>query len=121
MLDKRTHKILLQLTKLCSKNSYEVIDLLEVIKNIPKKFNIDIEGLKQDLKYLQDKNYIDIKHLDDNECCLSLLAHARLYAENVYGERVRKTRMFAWTIVSSICSFGFAFLGAFLAYYLLFN
>lgn len=121
MLDKRTHKVLLQLTKLCSKHSYEVIDLKEVLKVLPKKLITDTDGLKQDLQYLKDRQYIDIKHIDDEECCLSLLADARLYKENIDGERTRRAKMFSWTIISSICSFAFAFMGSFLAYYLLFN
>ena len=119
MLDKRTHKIVLQLNKLCSnKKTYEIVELAEILKGLPKKYSIDIDGLKQDLQYLQDKKYIDIRHLDDAECCLSLLANTRLYTENVEGERIRKTKSVGWVIFSSICSFACAFLGGFLACYL---
>ena len=73
-------------------------------------YELEAVGVSDDNYPVSDGNQLiwTIRNLDSED-------------ENVYGEMVRKTRMVAWTIVSSIGSFGFAFLGAFLAYYRLFN
>lgn len=100
MLDKRTSFVLEGINKLCEEGSYKVIETEEILKNIPTKFMVEEDGLKQMIKYLKDREYIDIKYNDEKVYCLCPLPKGRLYFEQEYSSKKdssKKFKQFLWT------------------------
>ena len=83
------------------------------------KNKLDEEGLKKNLEFLQERNFVDLKYFDENEICLSILPKGRVHNEEVEEEKKEKIDYYKLAIISSLGSAIFAFLGGFLAFILL--
>ena len=84
-----------------------------------KKLKLEEEGLKKNLEFLQERNFVDLKYFDENEICLSILPKGRVHNEEVEEEKKEKIDYYKLAIISSLGSAIFAFLGGFLAFILL--
>jgi hypothetical protein len=100
MLDKRTSSVLACINELCEEGTYKVIEAEELIKSLPVKFMTEEDGLKQMIKYLKEREYINIKYSDDKVYCLCPLPKGRLYFEQENSEKSdssKKFKEFLWT------------------------
>ena len=114
MLDKLNKAIIKVLNDLCGGSSYKILEISEVIDKLAK-FSIDYEILNNNLHYLQERQYIDIKYIDEKEVCLALLPKARIHSEEEEEEVKKKISYYKLAIITSICSVIGAFIGGFLA------
>lgn len=87
MLDKRTESVLSGINTLCAEGTYKILETEEILAVLPRKFKIDADGLKQMVKYLKDRDYIDVKYSDEQQYCLCTLPKGRLYFESVGKEK----------------------------------
>lgn len=81
MIDKRTSYLLNILNNVCQDGAYKVIEFNEIIEKMPRFYEITKENIVEDLRGLQERNYVALKYNDDNVVCLTTLAKARLYNE----------------------------------------
>lgn len=115
MLDKISAKLIKVLNKLSVKNTYNVLELREILNNLQDKNKMDEEVLLKNLEYLAEREFIDIKYSDENEVCLCLLPKSRRVGDEMEEIAKIKKNYISLAIISSIFGFAFAFLGAFLA------
>lgn len=118
MLDKLNSKLLKVLNEQCIGANYKVLEISDILIKM-KKFKLDEEGLKKNLEFLQERNFVDLKYFDENEICLSILPKGRVHNEEVEEEKKEKIDYYKLAIISSLGSAIFAFLGGFLAFILL--
>lgn len=111
MIDKQNLKIIKQLQKLCADGSYKVFELDELIKSL----GIKKDALNNDLKYLKDNEYIDIKYADDNVVCLCILPKSRQVEEQENSKKYSHFNIMKVMLISGIFSGIMAFFGAFVA------
>lgn len=118
MLDKLNTKLLKELNNLCDGGSYKVLELNEIIASMPK-FKMQFDTLKQNLEYLKEREYLDIKYFDENEVCLCVMPKGRLHSEEIAEQKKQVKSFYKVLIVTSISSALFAFLGALLGWIVL--
>ena len=111
MLDKQNLKIVKKLNKLCEGGTYKVFEYQQLTKD----FNSKQTSIKNDLNYLKENEYIDIKYSDDSVVCLCLLPKARQVQEDLKTPRYSFTAIMKMLLISGIFSGIMAFLGAFIA------
>lgn len=114
-MDKRTEKLLKIINELCNEGSYKVVEVSEVLSKLPKKFNLSVEDLQNMVKYLEERDYIDVKFIDDKNMCVSSLPKGRLHFENILSQNKITNAYKKLFICSIIVSGVMSFLGAFLA------
>ena len=83
MLDKRTSFLLAKINELCAEGSYKIVEKGELLSCFPERLQIDEEGLKQMMNYLQEHRYIDIRYAEDGVYCVCPLPDGRRYFEDV--------------------------------------
>ncbi len=81
MLDKSTASLLEYINRVCEDGGYKVIDYNDIIESLPSKFSLDIEGIQNDFKYLDEREYLKIKYSDDTVVCVCPLPKGKLYNE----------------------------------------
>ena len=106
MLDKKTDAVLELLTKKCG-NTYKVLDKNQIVNELPKRLNVDLQGLLAIITFLKENEYVDVKYQDKDEICLCTTVKAESYAE---GEKdmTQKAKITNGQV-------GLLFLGVFLA------
>lgn len=115
MLDKLNANLIKKLNELCDDSAaYKILEVSTILESMAK-FKLDYELLDNNLTYLQDYEYIDIKYLDEKEVCLAMLPKARLHTEEIKAEIKEKNKYYKLAIWSSVGSFLAALLGGFLA------
>jgi len=100
MLDKRTTFVLSAINKMCEEGTYKILEADEILKFLPSKFKTEADGLKQMIKYLKERSYVEIKYSDDKEYCICPLPKGRLYFEQEKSEKKEskiKFKQFFWT------------------------
>jgi len=112
-MDKRKLKLLKFLLNNCN-DGYKVVETNTIYKLI-KKYKNNFEYLQEDIKYLKQRKYIDVKYVDKDNICLSVMDNTRIFQENLKVERESKKEMYFMMIITMIVSGVMAFLGAFLA------
>ena len=115
MLDKQTTDLLKSLNKFCADGSYKVLDKTDILSSLSKKFNTDLDALKNMIEHLQERNYLSVKYSDENVYCLAVLPKGRLFEEKneeLINERKKYNLLILTTMSLSCVS---AFVGAFLA------
>ena len=80
MLDKKTDAVLELLTQKCG-NSYKVLEKKQIVAELPKKLNVDVQGLAAIITFLKENDYVDVKYQDKDEICLCCTVKAESYAE----------------------------------------
>ena len=111
MLDKQNYKIIKSLQKMCPDGSYKVFDIIDLTKSI----NVKKEAFYNDLKYLKDNEFIDIKYTDETDVCLCILPKARQLEEDEKSKKYSHFNIMKVMLLSGILSGIMAFLGAFVA------
>ena len=106
MLDKKTDAVLQLLTEKCG-NTYKVLDKNKIVAELPRRLNIDVQGLLAIITFLKENEYVDVKYQDKDEICLACTVKAESYSE---GEKnlTQKAKI-------TNGQFGLLFLGVFLA------
>ena len=80
MLDKKTDAVLELLTNKCG-NSYKVLEKKQIVAELPKKLNVDVQGLAAIITFLKENEYVDVKYQDKDEICIACTVKAESYAE----------------------------------------
>jgi len=111
MLDKQNAKIIKKLNKLCENGSYKVFDIDDLIKI----FGVNKDVFDNNISYLKNNDYIDIKYKDDTAICLCLLPKARAFEEEANLKTYSHKNLMQVLLLSGIFAGIMAFLGAFVA------
>lgn len=115
MLDKQTTSLLQNLNKICGDGSYKVLDKVDLLSKMPKKYKTDNDGLNSMISHLQERNYLSVKYTDDQVYCLAVLPKGRLYEEKneeLINEKKKYNKLIITTMTLSCVA---SFIGAFLA------
>lgn len=115
MLDRQNTKILKRLESLCPDGSYKVFDMSELCK----LFKIHKDALNNNLKHLKDNDFIDIKYADDSAVCLCLLPKARQLQDEQSMKSYSHINIMRVLLLSGIFNGIMAFLGAFMAVFII--
>jgi hypothetical protein len=117
VLDKRTTRFLAELTKICSDGSYKIVEKVEIAKTVGAKTGEESATFNHILQYLKDNELVDVKYIDEVECCLTVLPRGRIAVEAKSGEKLDISGKYVATIaaISFIASFFGALLGTFIA------
>lgn len=93
---------------------YKVLEISKIFSSI-KKYKGDFDILNSDIHFLSQNKYLDVKYLDENNVCLSILDNSHIMQENIRSDRSINRKFAMAFVISSISSGVMAFLGAFLA------
>ena len=80
MLDRKTDAVLELLTQKAG-NSYKVLNKTQLLEELPKKLDLDMQGLMGIITFLKENQYVDVKYQDKEEICLSTTVKAESYVE----------------------------------------
>jgi len=97
-----------------SKEGYIVLDVAKIFSAI-RKYKGNFENLKNDVDYLKSLHYIDVKYLDNDSICLSVLDNSRILQANIKNESSTQKKFIFYMSISALLSGVMAFIGAFLA------
>lgn len=113
MLDERTGKLLFAINECCEKGSFKIVEESELLSCFPRAMQIDGEGLKAMLAYLQDRGYVEIGYAEEGEYCVRPMPEGRLYFERKRSEkRERWIRRLEAFLLALFGGFAGGFLGA---------
>ena len=114
MLDRKTDAVLELLTKKVG-NSYMVLNKNQLLQELPKKLDIDIQSLLNIIAFLKENQYVDVKYQDKEEICLTTTVKAESYVEGEkeITQKAKITNGQVWLLILGV--FLAAFLGAFAA------
>ena len=114
MLDKKSEILLSELKRIVP-NGYKVLTKSEIIDMLPVKMQGNSQSVDEQLTFLYNNGYIDIKYRDKDEVCLCLTLKTDSYL-STERNRVEKTRITdgqLWLLFGGM--FLAAFLGALVA------
>ena len=112
-MDKRKLHLLKYLLDNCD-NGYKVLEVSKLFQAL-RKYKGNFQYLQEDIDFLKQYKYIDVKYIDEINLCLSILDNTRIYQENLKSTRGSR-RGYVLTLVLNMFFSGImAFLGAFLA------
>ena len=80
MLDKKTDAVL-ELLNQKAGNSYKVLNKAQLLEDLPKKLDIDMQGLLGIITFLKENEYVDVKYQDKEEICICTTVKAESYVE----------------------------------------
>lgn len=112
-MDKRKLLLLKFLLNNCNEG-YKVIETSKFYSAI-KKYKGNFAWLESDIDYLKRYKYIDLKYIDDNNVCLSIMDNSRILQENIKVERNLAKQMKLYMVITMIVSGLLSFVGAFVA------
>lgn len=107
MLDKTNAKIVNKLVRLCP-NGYKVFELEELCN----LFQLKKSELDENLKYLKDNEFLDIKYSDESVICLCMLPKAKVDDETQVDKGYSIKTVLKVMLWSGIFSGIMAFLGS---------
>lgn len=114
MLDKKTDAVLELLAEKAG-NGYKVLNKNQIISELPKKYNVDVQTLHSILAFLKENEYVDVKYQDKEEICLAVTVKAESYVD---GEKnmTQKAKITTGQIgILFVVTFVAALLGALVA------
>ena len=97
-----------------SKEGYFILDIAKIFCKL-KKYKTNFELFKSDIEYLKSLNYIDVKYLDNDSICLSIMDNSRIYEANIKNESAMHKKFTIHLVITTIVSGIMAFIGSFLA------
>ncbi len=77
MLDRRSQELLRIINIECNEGSYKVLEIDDLIRQMPKKFKVDFDTINQLVNYLKIGEYISLKYSDKEVICISPLPRGR--------------------------------------------
>ena len=110
ILDKQLLKLIKKLLKLCDGSNYKVFEYQQLTEN-----NSKLGALKNDIEYLKEHEYIDVKYSDESVVCLCLLPKSRQIEEQADVKKFSMLQVIKMLFISGVFSGLMAFLGAFVA------
>ncbi|MBQ7351688.1 MAG: hypothetical protein IJW59_02330 [Clostridia bacterium] len=112
-MDKRKLNLLRYLLNKCD-NGYKVLEVSKILVSL-RKYKNCFEFLHDDLMFLNQYKYIDVKYVDEESVCLSILDNSRIFQENLKSEKGTRRGYITSLIINMLFSGIMAFIGAFLA------
>lgn len=112
-MDKRKLLLLKYLLNNCD-SGYKVLDISNIF-DANKKYKDNFKNLQNDITFLSQYKYIDVKYIDESSICLSVLDNTRIFQENLKVEGKTKRSYIISLVINMIFSGVMAFCGAFLA------
>lgn len=112
-MEKRKLTLLRYLLNNCD-SGYKVIDVEKIVSAI-KKYKRNFALLNEDIQYLSQHKYIDVKYIDELNICLSILDNTHVFQDNIKSDRSINRRYIISLLISMLFSGVMAFVGAFLA------
>lgn len=112
-MDKRKLILLKYLLDNCN-HGYKVLDTKKLLSTI-KKYRNNYQLLENDIEYLKQMQYIDLKYIDDINLCLCIKDNSRILQENLKVEKGSKNQSILNLILTVFVSGIMSFVGAFLA------
>lgn len=110
MLDKRSEALLQIINAECREGSYKVLEIDDLIRAMPKRFKIDIDGISQLIGYLKKGEYVSVKYADNEVVCISPLPRGRRIFEveedNKRHKKRKKIKILLLIFSILILSFG---------------
>ena len=116
-MDKRKLLLLKFLLNNCS-DGYKVFDMPKIYSAV-KKYRGDYRTLEEDIMYLKQRKYIDLKYIDEQSICLTIMDNSRILEENIKVERNLSKHMHVYMLMTMIFSGVLAFAGSLIATLLL--
>ncbi len=101
MLDKRSELILIEINKQCQSGSFQVIEIVDLISCLPKKYLADVNLVTQCINGLTREGYIETKYHDSEVVCLSPLPKGRIFFESRV-EKHHKSKKRFWIALGVI-------------------
>ena len=92
MLDKRSEYLLRLINESCKEGSYQVLEVDDLVRDMPKKYKIDAEGILQIVGYLKNGEYVSVKYSDDHVICVCPLPRGRRIFEVEQDEKKTKRK-----------------------------
>ena len=108
MLDKNCAALLKAVRKECGEGSFKIFTTDDLLAGLPFRQPVAPEVLAEMIRFLEEREYIQVKYRDNDAYCLTVLSKGRLYEENV-TEHKRERRSFSRFVAVSFLS---GFLGA---------
>lgn len=97
-----------------SSEGYFILDVAKIFSKI-KKYKGSFDLFKNDVEYLKGLNYIDVKYLDNDSICMSIMDNSRIYQANIKNESSMQKKISFYMFLSAILSGVMAFAGALIA------
>ena len=112
-MEKRKLLLLKFLINNCG-DGYKVIDVSKIYSVI-KKYKGDFVLLSSDINFLSQHRYIDLKHIDETNICVSILNNSHVFEDNLKSDRSVNRKYLISILINMLFSGIMAFAGAFLA------
>lgn len=112
-MEKQKLKLLNYLLNNCGEG-YSVLDVSKIVSH-NKRYKNNPTKLEEDINYLKSLNYIDLKYIDNESLCLSILDNSRVVQANIKTEKATKKTYLFFMFLTSVLSGIMAFLGTFIA------
>lgn len=80
MLDKKSTAVL-QLLREKTANAYKVLNKNDILAELPKKLNVDMQGLLAIVTFLSENDYVSVKYQDKDEICIATTVKAESYLD----------------------------------------
>ncbi len=75
MLDTKSKLVLSILAKECKNGNYKIIEISDIIMQLPRHFRMEADAVKHTLLHLERLDAISIKYDDDGVYCLAVLPY----------------------------------------------
>ena len=119
MLDKRSEALLRIINEECKEGSYKVIESDDILRQMPSKFKLDVEGISQLMGYLASGEYISLKYNDEQVFCVCPLPRGRRIFEVEKDEKKFrkkvKWRHFLFFLIGAGLAFGITLLTSYIS------
>ena len=112
-MDKQIIRLINKILKLCDSDGYKVLEYTQLSDNSR------LNNLKNDLDYLKEHEYIDVKYSDESVICLCVLNKARQIEEQSDIKRFSVSQVTKMIFISGLFSGIMAFIGAFIAMFII--
>ena len=122
MLDRRSQELLRIINIECNEGSYKVLEIDDLIRQMPKKFKVDFDTINQLVNYLKIGEYISLKYSDKEVICVSPLPRGRRVFEIENEDKKNKKKntikkfflMFFYLILIFAVSFAASYLSTYI-------
>ncbi len=117
MLDTKSLLVLKILQNQIKGGNYKVVEKIDIISSLPKKYKCEVEELEHIVSYLERQDCVSVKYDDDEVFCLCVLPYSKNITTPEKKEKKKVPFLFASLIF--IISFLGALLGSLLSAFLL--
>ena len=97
-----------------SSDGYKIFDTSKLM-TINKKYKNNFELFEEDIKYLKQMKYIDVKYIDEINVCLSVLDNSLILQESIKKSSKTNKREVVLMLMTAILCGVMSFAGCFLA------